>query len=57
METPSIHIVHVPISELKPATYNPRKWDEGAIKHLTESIQRFGIVDPILVNGAKTERT
>ncbi len=56
METPSIHIVHVPISELKPATYNPRKWDEGAIKHLTESIQRFGIVDPILVNGAKNRK-
>ncbi len=52
---PKIQIQQVPVSELKSADYNPRKWDEVAIKNLQESIKRFGLVDPIIVNGA-TER-
>ena len=48
----SIRIVSVPIKELKVAQYNPRKWDKGAIDQLTESIKRFGLVDPILVNSS-----
>ena len=46
-----LKIVQTKISVLNPAPYNPRKWDEAAIKNLKESIQRFGLVDPILVNG------
>ncbi len=49
-------VVHVPISELKPATYNPRKWDQVAITNLKESIKRFGLVDPIIVNGSKNRK-
>jgi DNA modification methylase len=45
-------IKKIPIELLKPADYNPRKWDEQAVKNLKESIQRFGLVDPILVNGS-----
>lgn len=45
-------IKQINTKELKPALYNPRKWDESAIKHLTESIQRFGLVDPLIVNNA-----
>jgi len=48
-----LRIVQVSISDLKPAVYNPRKWSEDKIRQLTESIQRFGLVDPILVNGVK----
>lgn len=48
-------IVMVKIGELKPSTYNPRTWSEETTKQLAESIQRFGMVDPLLVNGA-TER-
>ncbi|HRN70499.1 MAG TPA: ParB N-terminal domain-containing protein [Candidatus Woesebacteria bacterium] len=48
-----LKVTYIPISELKPATYNPRKWDEEAVIQLTESIKRFGLVDPIVVNGAK----
>jgi len=51
-----IQIQKVPVKELKPSTYNPRKWDEGAIKQLKESIQKFGIVDPILVNSSPTRK-
>lgn len=46
----NINIVYVPISELKKADYNPRKWSKEQMEQLKESIKRFGIIDPILVN-------
>lgn len=49
-------IVYVSASELHPATYNPRKWDEAAAKQLIESIKRFGLIDPIIVNGASNRK-
>ena len=49
-------IVRVAISDLNPAHYNPRKWSEEATKQLTESIQKFGLVDPILANSAKNRK-
>lgn len=49
-------IVYVSASELRPAEYNPRKWDEVAAKQLTESIKRFGLIDPIIVNGASNRK-
>ena len=49
-------IVQVPISEIKGAEYNPRKWSEKAIKDLTASIQEFGMVDPIIVNSAENRK-
>ncbi len=48
--TLKIHTVH--ISELNPAPYNPRKWSPEAIEQLTESMRKFGLVDPLVVNGA-----
>ena len=45
-----ISIINVQVNELLAAEYNPRKWDDEAVKHLKESIQRFGLVDPIIVN-------
>lgn len=50
----SIH--YVPILSLKPASYNPRRWDESTAKQLKESIQRFGLVDPIIVNSAANRK-
>lgn len=52
MKTPNLKIQTVKISELNPALYNPRKWSAEATEQLAESIQRFGMVDPILVNGS-----
>lgn len=46
-------IRQVKISELNPAPYNPRRWSEDAIRDLTESIKRFGMVDPLVVNEAE----
>lgn len=45
-----LKIYYVPLSELNPAPYNPRKWSEEAIKNLTRSIKKFGITDPIICN-------
>ncbi len=50
MET--LQIVEVEVSDLKPATYNPRKWNQSQIDGLTESIKRFGLVDPLVCNSA-----
>ncbi len=49
----NIKIVYVPIGELKPSEYNPRKWSEVQIENLKESISRFGLVDPMLCNSAE----
>lgn len=38
------------INELKSSEYNPRKWSEEQLTHLRESIEKFGVVDPIIVN-------
>jgi DNA modification methylase len=48
-----IEITYVPISDLKPAPYNPRKWDKEAKKQLTESLKRFGFIDPVILNKAE----
>lgn len=45
-------IQQINVKELNPAPYNPRKWSEDAIKRLSESIQQFGLVDPIICNSA-----
>lgn len=47
-----IQTVEVPINELVPADYNPRKHDEVATEQLKQSIQRFGLVDPIIINSS-----
>lgn len=47
-----LKIAQVKIEDLNPAPYNPRKWSEEAIVGLKESIQKFGLVDPIIVNKA-----
>lgn len=49
----NIKVFYVDADQLKPAEYNPRKWDEFAIKQLTQSIKRFGLIDPLIVNGTK----
>ncbi len=52
----NIQIKSVKVSELKAAEYNPRKWSENSIAQLTKSIQQFGLVDPILVNGSPARK-
>lgn len=45
-----MQIVTVSISDLIPAEYNPRQLTAEQHRQLRESIERFGLVDPIIVN-------
>ncbi len=56
MKTNQLQIQMVERKLLNPAPYNPRSWDTKAKADLTESIKRFGIVDPIIVNSAPNRR-
>lgn len=47
-----LRIIEIPISELLTSIYNPRAHDRQAIEQVKESIRRFGVVDPLIVNGA-----
>lgn len=51
-----IQIVEVPVDELRSANYNPRKISDEALAQLKESISRFQMVDPIIVNSAPKRR-
>ena len=51
-----LKIHQIPVSELRIAKFNPRKWDAEAAKQLSESIRRFGLVDPIILNSAPKRR-
>lgn len=44
-------IRNYPVSELKPADYNPRIISPESFSILKDSIQRFGMVKPIILNG------
>lgn len=56
MQKIPIQTIEVPINELVGADYNPRKHDEVATEQLKQSIQRFGLVDPIIVNSAPNRK-
>lgn len=52
----NLNIVYVPIGELKPSEFNPRKWSESQTEALKESISRFGLVDPLLCNSTEARK-
>ena len=52
MKQDKLKITDVAISQLKPAPYNPRKWSEKVLSDIRKSIERFGLVDPLVVNSA-----
>jgi DNA modification methylase len=47
-----ISIEYVDISILKPSEYNPRTWDKNQEEKLTESIKKFDLIDPLIINSA-----
>lgn len=49
-QLPAPRIRVMPLSALKPAPYNPRRIDDASRVALTKSIERFGIVEPIIWN-------
>ena len=46
----NLQVQQVKISELKPSEYNPRRWSEDQLQKLRESLEKFGVVDPLIVN-------
>lgn len=50
LQNQQIKIEQVPVNLLKELPNNPRKWTEKSTSDLTESIRRFGIVDPLVIN-------
>lgn len=47
-------IVEHKCTELKAATYNPRKITDNDRAHLQQSLKTFGMVDPIIINRHKS---
>ena len=41
-----------PIEQLTPASYNPREISQEGFKKLQESVRKFGVVKPVIINGA-----
>jgi ParB/RepB/Spo0J family partition protein len=48
-----LKVEYVDIDTLKPSEYNPRKSTKKEYENLKQSIERFGLVDPIIVNSAE----
>lgn len=46
----NLNITYVDIDDLKFSEYNPRKASKEQFEQLKKSIQKFGLVDPVLVN-------
>lgn len=49
-------IQYVSVEALKSAEYNPRTWSDEARRQLAESIKRFGLTDPLIVNSAPSRK-
>jgi len=47
-----LKVIYVSINDLRLSEYNPRTWTKKQTEDLKESIKRYGIVDPLLVNSA-----
>lgn len=52
MKQSNIEVVTISVTDLKPAAYNPRVWNDEQADALKESIRRFGLVDPLIANCA-----
>ncbi len=44
----TLTIKHVPIGDLRPDLFNPRRIADDELETLTRSIREFGLVDPII---------
>lgn len=55
-QKPNLSVHYIRTSALKPAGYNPRRWEDSAVRQLKESIKRFGLVDPLIVNSAPNRK-
>jgi len=56
MKNGNIKTKYYPIEQLVYAEYNPRQLTKDQYKHLKDSITRFGLVDPLIVNTHKDRK-
>lgn len=56
VERQALTVTYVPVTDLRPAEYNPRYWDAKAKTDLKTSIKNYGLVDPLLVNSAPARK-
>ena len=45
-----MEIIEIKLSDLKPSEYNPRQISEDELNKLSKSIQKFGFVEPVVIN-------
>jgi ParB-like chromosome segregation protein Spo0J len=45
-----MEIRQIPLPDIRPADYNPRKIDQVTLDRLVANIREFGLVDPLIVN-------
>lgn len=50
MSIPAVRIETRPLKDLRPAPYNPRRISDRAMAGLRASVERFGLVQPIILN-------
>ena len=51
-----LQVHQLKISELNSSEYNPRKWSDDQLEKLRDSIKKFGVVDPLIVNSHQSRR-
>jgi DNA modification methylase len=56
MDKQNLQIHYVNVEDLKTLDYNPRIWSKEATEQLKESIRRYGLVDPLILNGAPNRK-
>lgn len=52
----NLKIEYVPLTSLRHPENNPRKWSKKATEQLKQSIERHGVLDPLIVNSAPSRR-
>lgn len=52
----NLTIEYISTSSLRPAEHNPRTWGKEAKQQLKESIKKYGVVDPLLINSAPNRK-
>ena len=47
--TSQLQVQHININELKVSKFNPRTWSDHQLAKLRESMEKFGVVDPLVL--------
>jgi DNA modification methylase len=56
MQNNKIEVTYLEINKIKSSEYNPRTWDKIQEENLSENISKFGIIDPLILNGAENRK-